>query len=141
MSSIMSWYSIREYTNRMGVSVSTVRRQIQEGRLFAKKFGGHWYIEASGEKETTEPKMEEALVDFNNGATLAKDGGNIASIVEFSSKALHHYLLMSEKLLAEKDSRLAEKSREVSEKQQAIAELEKYAELLEAELAERRGRP
>jgi excisionase family DNA binding protein len=138
----MSWYSIREYTERMGVSMSTVRRQIQEGRLFAKKFGRHWYIQPQEivNAPGPEPRMEESLMDFS-GASLAKDGGNVASIVEFSSKALHHYLLMSEKLIAEKDARLAERDQQIAEKKQEVADLERYVQLLEGELTRKKEKP
>jgi excisionase family DNA binding protein len=133
----MSWYSIREYTQRMRVSTSTVRRQIQEGRLFARKFGRHWYIQPPENlaPQAEEPKFEESMMDLAP-ASLAKEGGGIQSIVEFSSKALHHYLLMSEKLIAEKDARLAERDREISGQKQEIADLENYARLLEERLAE-----
>ena len=138
----MSWYSIREYTDRMGISMSTVRRQIQEGRLFAKKFGRHWYIQPSeaAVRAEPEPKFEEALTGISS-AVHAGGEGNIQSIVEFSSKALHHYLLMSEKLIAEKDVRLAERDREIAEKKQAVADLENYVSLLEGELTRQKEKP
>ncbi len=138
----MSWYSIREYTERAGISMSTVRRQIQEGRLFAKKFGKHWYIQPpeGSVPPTAEPKFEETALDFS-GAELAGGGGNVQSIVEFSSKALHHYLLMSEKLMAEKDARIAERDQTIQEKRQQLAEIEKYVEILEGEIARQREKP
>jgi excisionase family DNA binding protein len=139
----MSWFSIREYTDRMGVSISTVRRQIQEGRLFAKKFGKHWYIQPpeGAISAAAEPTLREEVDDLS-AATLAEpQGSNITSIVEFSSKALHHYLLMSEKLIAEKDSRLKERDELLSEKKQEVADLEAYVKILEVELARQANKP
>lgn len=138
----MSWYSIREYTEREGISISTVRRQIQEGRLFAKKFGRHWFIQSQQKNSPSpaEPSFDEA-VSTMSGASLASEGGNVQSIVEFSSKALHHYLLMSEKLIAEKDARLTERDQELQKKKQTVAELESYVGILEGELARRKDKP
>jgi excisionase family DNA binding protein len=138
----MSWYSIREYTDRMGVSISTVRRQIGEGRLFAKKFGKHWYIQPQDGSvpPPAEPSLREAVTDLTP-ATHATPGSNVDSIVEFSSKALHHYLLMSEKLIAEKDARLQERDLQLAEKKQEVADLEAYAKILEEELARQREKP
>ncbi|MFH1262427.1 MAG: helix-turn-helix domain-containing protein [Pseudomonadota bacterium] len=139
----MSWYSIREYTDRMGVSISTVRRQIQEGRLFAKKFGKHWYIQPpdGAVSAAPEPTLREEVDDLHSATLVAPQGSNVTSIVEFSSKALHHYLLMSEKLIAEKDIRLKEREQLLSEKKQEVADLEAYVKILENELTRQKDRP
>ena len=143
----MSWYSIREYTERHRLSTSTVRRQIQQGRIYAKKFGRNWYVHypdsadtggiPAGGDASIEPQTEP--MDFP--APTLGSGSSLQSVVEFSSKALHHYLMLSEKLLAEKDIRIAERERELSERRQAVAELEEYVKLLETELTRLKERP
>lgn len=80
------------------------------------------------------------MIDLSGG-TVAKEGGNLQSIVEFSSKALHHYLLMSEKLVAEKDARLQERDQQLQEKKQEVADLENYVQLLEGELTRQKEKP
>jgi len=131
----MSWCSIREYTERRGISASTARRQIQDGRVYARKFGRNWYVQWGSSDEPAQHEVPGPTSP--TGATLARsdiggfpqaaENGSLQSVVEFSSKALHHYLLLNEKLAAEKDSRLAEKD-------QRIVELEAYVKLLEREL-------
>jgi excisionase family DNA binding protein len=138
----MSWYSIREYTDRSGVSVSTVRRQIREGRLFAKKFGRHWYIQQPDGTlpPVSELKFEEDAFGLQT-AQLGSASSSVQSVVDFSSKALHHYLLLSEKLIAEKDLRLKERETELQTRRQEIAELEGYTAILEEEIRRLKERP
>ena len=121
-----TWMTIREYINRYHVSLSTVHRHIQQGKVQSKKVGRNWYI--LGEEGVT-PSIEPATLapDFN--FSPPEDEGNLKSVVEFSSKALHHYLMMSDKLVAEKDLRIKEKEAELIEKRQTIAELTAYTEL------------
>lgn len=142
----MSWYSIREYTQRMNVSASTVRRQIAGGKLYAKKFGRHWYVQS-----TTVPPDHDPAWDATGDETeqtagplamrAAPSGGDLAHVVEFSSKALHHYLMLSEKLIAEKDLRLKEKDEQLSASKQESAELEAYVRILENELERQKEKP
>jgi hypothetical protein len=140
----MSWFSVSEYTRRYNVSSSTVRRQIQKGRVFAKKFGRNWYVQYPDAPEfpdeTTDISTESAV---SAGAPVLPQagGGTLQSVIDFSSKALHHYLLLSDKLMAEKDLRLQEKEREVNEKRQEVAELEEYTRMLEGEIQRLKERP
>ena len=135
----MGWVSIREYTEQAGVSASTVRRQIRERRLFAKKFGRDWFVRppeyirppSDGAEQAGPIDLPERL-DSRSPQT---------ELIDFSSKALNHYLILSEKLIAEKDLRIAERDHEVTEKRQLVAELEAYVELLEQELARQKQKP
>jgi excisionase family DNA binding protein len=137
----MSWYSIREYTRRYNVSPSTVRRHIQQGRISARKFGRNWYIEypdhGDGVMRISQAERDEEFEELPAPA----EGSNLRSVIDFSSKALHHYLLMHEKLVAEKELRLAEREREIVERRQEVAELEGYVKLLEEEIARLKERP
>jgi excisionase family DNA binding protein len=133
----MSWYSIREYTKRAGLSSSTVRRRIRKGEIKAKKFGRGWYIQPDeGEFEpmnfSQTGENVSAFDDFTEAVYATE--GNVSDVVSFSSKALHHYLLLSEKLVAEKDIRISEKDKQILEKSQQVAELESYVRLLEGEV-------
>jgi hypothetical protein len=67
--------------------------------------------------------------------SVPSSGGGFQAIIDFSSKALHHYLLLHEKLMQEKDIRLEERALQLSEKKQTIAELESYVRMLEKALA------
>jgi hypothetical protein len=125
----MSWVSIREFTEKSGLSTSTIRRQIQEGRLYARKFGRNWYIQA--------PEASEfSLAEMPDSASLPEKA-SFQGLIEFSSKALHHYLILSDRLMAEKEGRLKERVRQLEEKDQEVAELEGYVRLLERELRKR----
>ncbi len=136
----MSWVSIREYTERTGLSTSTVRRQIRKRKVFAKKFGRDWYLQLSD--DATSPYLEQDAAQSAGGPlTSLPETGNLEGVIEFSSKALHHYLILSEKLIAEKDIRLAERDVQLNEKKQECAELEGYVQLLEKEIERLKEKP
>lgn len=65
---------------------------------------------------------------------------SMQGLLDFSSKALHHYLLMHDKLMAEKDLRLREKEEALRRVEQDKAELEGYARILETALEQRSSR-
>lgn len=143
-----SWYTIEEYSERTGASISRIRRQIREGRLKAKKFGQDWFLKPADSRlslldEDTDPNIRIDRLDSSQAPSLydKQDKGNVRSVVEFSSKALNHYLLLSEKLIAEKDLRLAERDDQLRENKQAIAELEGYVKMLEEEIVRLKERP
>lgn len=37
-------YTNQEISEKLGISVYTVRKYIKDGKLRAKKIGGHWYV-------------------------------------------------------------------------------------------------
>lgn len=135
----MSWYSVREYARRAGITPMMVERKLQEGELLSRMIGGEWYIQVNDALAVApEPSFREATTDV---ARSARDDSGLQGVIDFSSKALHHYLLMSDKLLAEKDLRLQEREAQLSEKKQAVAELESYVQLLEEEIRRQRDKP
>jgi hypothetical protein len=134
----MSWYSIREFTQKNNLSSSTVRRHIAQGKISAKKFGRNWYIEypdradTGGDVSLHVPVVTEARSEPAVG---------VQGIVEFSSKALNHYLMMHEQLMAEKELRLQEKDAQIQEAKQEAADLEGYVKILEQEIERLKERP
>ncbi len=137
----MSWFSVSEYKHRYNVSSSTIRRQIQKGRIFAKKFGRNWYIQDPDAQTGMAATSQESAVSAGEPLLPEAGGENLQSVIDFSSKALHHYLLLSEKLMAEKELRIQEKEKELNERRQEVAELEEYTHMLETEIRRLKERP
>ncbi|MFH1018523.1 MAG: hypothetical protein V1798_10155 [Pseudomonadota bacterium] len=137
----MSWFSVSEYKHQYNVSSSTVRRQIQKGRIFAKKFGRNWYIQYPDAQAVSAAPRTESAVMAGEPILPGAAEGNLQSVINFSSKALHHYLLLSDKLMAEKELRIQEKEKELNERRQDVAELEEYVRMLEGEVQRLKDRP
>lgn len=53
-SNLEPWFAIREVANALGVSISTVRRFVKDGKIRAVKAGHLWRIPESALKEFTE---------------------------------------------------------------------------------------
>jgi len=138
----MSWLSLREYTEKFRVSLSTVRRHIQQGKVEAKKFGRNWFVNAQPLQFESASLAPDPLTEPSEmlGNFSGRDLG-LQGVIDFSSKALHHYLILSDKLAAEKDLRLKEKEAELIGTKQELAELEAYTKILEEELEKLKDRP
>ena len=129
--------TVREYAAKHGVSVSTVQRRLAKGEIKGQRFGRSWYIE---------------LDSTNAGKTAAEIAGsvpvrqtsvpsNVKDLIDFSSKALNSYLMMSDRLLEEKEQGYNEKVRQLEIEKQRVAELESYVRMLERLLFNNRSTP
>ncbi len=134
----MSWCSIREYSEKTGQAASTIRRNVQRGRLYGRKFGRSWYV--FEEDERSEPMTSAVAAssfDFPETAS-GQTPSSLQGLLDFSSKALHHYLMMHDKLMAEKDLRLKEKENALKQRNIEVSELEGYVRILENALTRER---
>jgi hypothetical protein len=127
--------SLKEYAHEHEVSASTVLRRLKRGELKGKRIGRTWYVIKATQPNST-PNF--ANDDLTAGWSVAADPNTaavghlpVSDLVSFSSKALNSYLMMSERLLAEKDRAYQEKLAELNRERQRLVELEAYVVLLE----------
>lgn len=66
------WFPIRDVADALGVSISTVRRFVKDGKLRAVKTGHLWRIPASSLTEFREANTH--FVERDEGARVGKEG-------------------------------------------------------------------
>ena len=152
----MGWISIKEYIQQHGISDSTIRRHIKSRQIKSKRVGSKWFVwldaNQNGEFTPTNYRVEGSLSsnlepiikDFSKFEVTKEMSSSLTDVIAFSSKALNSYLVMSDKLINEKEKRIEEKDYIIKDQRQKIAELEAYVknlEELERRLREQREKP
>ncbi len=134
----MGWVTIREYMNALGVSDSTVRRRIRRREVPFRIERGRYLLyldepEFSNSSEGAEGgkvPVPPELNPLSSSASKPPENGDLKSVIDFSSKALNSYLLLSERLEQEKNIRIKEKEDQIEELKAKVRELEQKIEQL-----------
>jgi IS30 family transposase len=122
--------SVKEYAAKLQVSPSTVQRRLNRGELKGRRFGRVWYVEINAAEEDL---AGDQLIENKeiNDITRASTAPQLEQLLAFSSKALNSYLMMSDRLIVEKDKAYQEKNELLKIEQQRVAELKSYVAMLE----------
>ncbi len=123
--------SVREYAAAQGVSASTIQRRLQRGELKGKRFGRAWYVQVSSVATSSEAAPETSTPLPLLGAEQMQHSPTLKELIAFSSKALNSYLLMSDRLVAEKERSFEEMQQQLNAEKQRVAELTNYVRILE----------
>lgn len=127
--------SVKEYAAKAAVSPSTVQRRLSRGELKGRRFGRAWYVELeASDAPLNHPSFDNDLTAQD--LALATPTSGVSELVSFSSKALNSYLMMSDRLIEEKERAFQEKIDLLKSQQQRVAELESYVRLLEGMLTQ-----
>lgn len=113
--------TVKEYAVKTAVSPSTVQRRLGRGEIKGRRLGRIWYVESDSDTQLTSVATPPSRTTSHSTNEL----------ISFSSKALNSYLIMSDRLIAEKERNYLEKCDQLSKEQQKVAELSSYVQLLE----------
>jgi len=116
--------TVKEYAVKTAVSPSTVQRRLGRGEIKGRRMGRIWYVEADS------MELPLNLPTQLTSPTVAPPRST-HELISFSSKALNSYLMMSDRLIAEKERNYLEKCDQLKHEQQKVAELTFYVQLLE----------
>ena len=126
--------SVREYAATQGVSPSTIQRRLGRGDLKGRKVGRAWFVDVQDLTQTTAVSTGAEVGIAGLAAKEAEKSPTVKELISFSAKALNSYLMMSDRLIEEKEKAFEEKRVELCHYKQRVAELEAYVELLETSL-------
>jgi hypothetical protein len=126
--------SVREYAATQAVSPSTIQRRLGRGDLKGRKVGRAWFVDVQDLAQAKPALASAEMTNLALGGNDSEKSPTVKELISFSAKALNSYLMMSDRLLEEKEKTFEEKRIELCHYKQRVAELEAYVELLETSL-------